>query len=138
MQPRNRLATVYLVAAGVLFIGIMLLQGYIWPPPTPPRKATTPDVVGLYAGALATVGLDKDVDVFARAEEERKQQYPAALGTLGGAVTTVAVGIDAPALAAEEHRDAQARKGEPDELTPLGWGEKPFHLQVLLNNRGAS
>src|SRR3954454_6838624 len=107
MQPRNRLATVYLVAAGGLFLGVMLLQGYLWPPPTPPRKATTPDVVGLYAGALATAGLDKDVDVFGKAEEDRKQQYPSALGTLGGAATTVAVGIDAPAQAAEERREAQ-------------------------------
>src|SRR4051812_40141854 len=102
MQPRNRLATVYLVAAGVLFLGIMLLQGYLWPPPKPPQKATTPDVVGMYAGALATAGLDKDVDVFAKVAEERKEQLPSALGDVAGGLTTVAIAVDAPALAAQE------------------------------------
>src|SRR3954471_7235805 len=138
MQPRNRLATVYLVAAGVLFLGVILLQGYLWPPPTPPKKATTPDVVGLYAGALATAGLDKDVDVFAKIAEEHKQEFPSALGDLAGAVTTVAVAVDAPALAAEERREAQAKKADPAELIPMGWGEKPFHLQALLNTQGGS
>jgi YidC/Oxa1 family membrane protein insertase len=138
MQPRNRLGTVYLVAAGILFIGIMLLQGYIWPPPKPPQKATLPETIGMYAGAAAVVGLDKEVDVFLKTEEERKAQFPSAVGGLGGAVTTVAIGIDAPSLVAEERREALARTADPDELVPMGWGEKPFHLQLLLNTRGGS
>ena len=137
MQPRNRFTTVYLVLAGALFLGIMALQGYIWPPPKPPQKATAPEVIGFYSGALATYCLDKDVDVFALIDEERKQNFPSALGDLGGALSTVAVGIDAPALAAREKQKAAAKPAVPDELIAMGRGEKPYHLQVLLNNHGA-
>ena len=56
MQPRNRFTTVYLVLAGALFLGVMFLQGYIWPPPKPPQKATGPEVYGFYAGNDARVG----------------------------------------------------------------------------------
>ncbi|HEX3147053.1 MAG TPA: membrane protein insertase YidC [Gemmataceae bacterium] len=138
MQPRNRYTTVYLVLAGILFLGIMFLQGYIWPPPKPPQKATGPEVFGFYAGAMATVCLDKEVDVFLHIEEERKQTFPSALGDLGSGLVTVAVGIDAPALAALERQNAAAKPAEPDELIAMGRGEKPFHLQVLLNTRGGS
>src|SRR5437763_14512105 len=102
----------------------MLLQGYLWPPPKPPKKATAPDGVGMYAGALATAGLDKDVDVLARVAEERKEQGPSILGGLAGGLTTVAIAVDAPALAAQERQEALAKKGDPDELIPLGWGDR--------------
>lgn len=138
MQPRNRLATVYLVAAGVLFIGIMLLQGYIWPPPPPAKMATVPDVVGMYGGALAAGGLDKDVDLFAKVEVERTAQFPSALGNLGGAMTTVAREAGVLELIRAEREAELAKKADPDELIPLGWAEKPFHVRVLLNQRGAS
>ena len=106
MQPRNRLATVYLVAAGVLFLGIMLLQD--WPPP-PHKKATT-DVVGLYAGALATAGLDKDVDVFAKIAEEHKQQFPAPSATWPGPSPRSPSPSTPRALAAEDRREARRRR----------------------------
>src|SRR3954471_15007804 len=116
MQPRSRSANLYLVLALVLFVGVMFLQSYIWPPPTPPKKPRMPDdVVGLYAGALAPGAMDKDVDVFARTAEERQQLFPSNLGNVAGGLTTVALGIDAPALAAAERRKAAARPAEPDE-----------------------
>jgi YidC/Oxa1 family membrane protein insertase len=138
MEPRRRNANVFLILALVLFVGVMFLQNYIWPPPKPPKKATPPDVVGFYAGSLATAALDPEVDAPAKEAEERRQLFPSNLGNLGGALTTVAVGIDAPALAAAERRKAAAKPAEPDELIPMGWGEKPYHLQVLLNTRGGS
>src|SRR5262249_27435322 len=115
----------------------MVLQGYLWPPPKPPHKATLPETIGLYAGAAATAGLDKDVDVFLKAEEERKAQFPSAWGDLGSALTTAAYGANVFELVQAE-REEQARKDNPDELIPMGWAEKPFHLQLLLNPRGGS
>src|SRR3954470_17122507 len=112
MQPRSRSANFYLVLALVLFVGVMFLQSYIWPPPTPPKKARMPDdVVGFYAGALAPGAMDKDVDVFARTAEERQQLFPSNLGNLAGALTTIAINpeVNAPALAAAERRKAAAR-----------------------------
>ena len=138
MQPRNRLATVYLVAAGVLFLGLMALQGYLWPPPKPAKKPTIPEEISLYAGALADVALHKDVDVFAKTDAERQAQAPAVLGLFGSAATTAAVGVDAPSLVAAERREALAKKADPDTLIPMGWGENPFHLNILLNTRGGS
>src|SRR6478736_7091563 len=87
MQPRTRLTTVYLVPAGVLFIGVMLLQGYLWPPPKPPKKPSEPETVGLYAGAAATAGMDEDV--LAKASAERLAQGPSVVGTLAGAAAPV-------------------------------------------------
>src|SRR5262245_66017991 len=100
MQPRRRTANVFLILALVFFGGVTFLQNYLWPPQTPPKKATPPDVVGLYAGAAAAVALHPDIDVPGKEAEERRQQFPSALGNLGSGLTTVALGIHAPDLAA--------------------------------------
>src|SRR3954469_9512208 len=118
MQPRSRTANFYLIAALVLFVGVMFLQGYIWPPP---KSGTPAEIVGLYAGATATVGMHKEVDVFTATAEQRKaeaeqqkEQYPSLIGNVGGGLTTVAIGVEAPALAAEERRKAALPPTEPD------------------------
>ena len=57
---------------------------------------------------------------------------------VGGAATTAAVGVDAPTLVAAERREAVAKQADPDVLIPMGRGERPFHLGVMLNTHGAS
>jgi YidC/Oxa1 family membrane protein insertase len=142
MQPRNRLATVYLTAAIILLVGVWLLQGYLWPPPKPPRKATDPETVGMYAGAMATAGMDTDVDVFAKAKAEREAQYPSVVGTMASAAVPVSQEAGIFAAVEAERQEALARTAEPVELIPMGWPEtgreKPFHLQLLLNTQGGA
>jgi YidC/Oxa1 family membrane protein insertase len=138
MQPRNRFTILYIVVGVGLLIGWTFLQDYIWPKPEKPKPARTADVVGFYAGGLAS-GAMSDLDVLEKVKQEREEQKPAVLGLgSGGAVVTAAYQADALTLTEQERAAAALRQGEPDTLIPLGWGDKPFHLRVLLNDHGGA
>lgn len=138
MQPRNRFAYVYIVVGLALIIGWSFLQNYFWPPAEKPKLARPIDVVGFYGSGLAAAGLDPDVDVFRHVALERATQFPSAFGGLAGGLATAAEAVEARKLTARERELAAAKNVAPAELVPMGRGEKPFHLQVLLNTRGGS
>lgn len=160
MQQRNRFAYVYLIIGAVVLFTWPMLQNAIWPPVVKPRMAK-PDEMGLVLGTMGQIALHPDVQEAAIADF-RKQ----APGLVGGALVTTAIEVEAPRLAALERQQtlhgtvgsslaataidigapqkvakemwaANAQKAL-GELLPMGRGDKPFHLQVLLNTRGGS
>src|SRR5437899_1923518 len=123
METRSRYAIYYLVAAIALFIGWTLIQGYIWKAPEKPKPARTADVAGLLGGgAVATTGADPEADVLLQSALAREKEQEA----------------KAREIAQNEAEKAPKKATEPDKLLAMGWGEKPFHLRVLLNTRGGS
>ena len=49
MENKNRFAFVYLILAVALLLGWSYFQGWMWPRPKPPEKATTGQLLGFVA-----------------------------------------------------------------------------------------
>lgn len=137
MQNRSKLAYVYLIIGVVFLMGWPFIQNAIWPPPPKPKVLTNAESVSLVGGTSAFVAVEEGV--FEKIAEERRQQLPSLAGLFaGGSSTTAAIQIDAPTLVAAQRRKEARSKLPKPELIALGHGEKPWHLQVLLNTRGGS
>jgi len=133
MEKRNRSAFIYLIIGAVFLFGWGFVRDAIWPPQ---RKAKPEELFALVGGTPIQAALDvKAPDL---AAEERKTSFPDAVGIFGGSAVTTAIKVDAPALAAAERRIQAVKKAAPSELLAMGKGEKPFHLQLLLNTQGAA
>jgi YidC/Oxa1 family membrane protein insertase len=119
MGKSNRLAFLYLII-GVLFLfGWQFVQNKIWPPPPKVEKVTDTDWLALSGGGPPWVA--NEVGAPRLAQEEREEE-----------ARKLQAKID------EERKKNPVKPATPSELFAMGHGEKPFHLQVLLNNRGGS
>jgi YidC/Oxa1 family membrane protein insertase len=136
MENRNRSAIIYLVLAAVIFFGWGFVRDAIWPPPPKQRKPNLEEQHAFVAGGASAAAIDiKAPDL---ATEERKQQAPDLASALGSTVITTALKEGIPELIAAERRVQAAKQAKPPTLLAMGKGEKPFHIQVLLNTRGGS
>lgn len=138
MEKKNRLAFVYLIIGIGFLFGWPFIQNQIWPPPEKPKPVKQEDLIGLGLGTPVMVALNPEIDVAGKLAAERREQLPDLFGVVGGATVTTAIKIDAPALAAEERRRQLVKKATPSRLIAMGKGEKPFHIQALLNTHGGS
>src|SRR5256885_10417748 len=136
MDKRNRKAFIYLIIGAIFLFGWSFVRDASWRPPQKQRKPTVEEQHAFVAGAPVIAAIEgKAPDLVAL---ERREQLPDAVGILGGSAATGAIKVEAPALVAAERRREAAKKIKPSELFAMGKGPTPFHLQVLLNQKGAS
>ena len=139
MEKRRSFAFIYLLIGVAVLFGWPFIQNAIWPPAKKPVPLKAEDGPALFGGGLPVAALQ--VGAPALAVEERKQQLPTVVGVGAGSAVTVAVhpAVNAPALVAAERRERAIKAAPPSELLSMGWGgDRPFHLQLLLNTRGAA
>jgi len=136
MENRNRSAIIYLVLAAVIFFGWGFVRDAIWPPAKKQRNPNRDEAHAFVAGGAAIGAIE--VNAPQLAADERKQQEPDLASSLGSAIITTAIKEGIPELVAAERRAQAARQAKPPTLLAMGRGEKPFHIQALLNTRGGS
>ena len=133
MESRNYIRYIPLIIGIVVVFGWGFVSNAIWPPKPPQRKPSLEEQPAFVAGTLATAALA--VDAPKLAAFERKRDLP---GLAGGALVAAAVAVDAPARVASERRQQAERAAAVTNLIPLGHGDRPFHLQLLLNSQGGA
>ncbi len=136
MEKRNRYAFVYLIIGVAFLFGWQFIQNKIWPPAEKPKLIAPNDAVGLIAGEIASVALNENIPE--KIAAVRKEQAPGIVGLLGGGWVPAAIEADIPAQVASERRRQVLAKLPKPELIAMGHGERPYHLQVLLNTQGGS
>ncbi|MEZ6142919.1 MAG: membrane protein insertase YidC [Zavarzinella sp.] len=127
MQQRSLTAYLYLAIGIIVLFAWGPVVNMIWPPPPKPEAPapelplTELDGRILVAGGL---GSFEPEPIIPPTQE--------GVAWLGGGISSATVGKDL------------AREGfivgvrQPGQLLPMGYGEQPAHLQVLLNTRGGS
>lgn len=136
MEKKNRFAFFYLIIGVIFLFGWGYVQNLIWPPPPKQQVAKPGEVEAFVIGGPSVAALDAGVEQ--AIVDERLRQVPDVFGTISGSLGALTANPDFKALVAAERQKNIVKPGQSSELLGLGRGEKPFHLQVLLNTRGAS